>query len=209
MKTDLTQWMRARLDHVLTLDRDFDRVTATALARSVAKRWSMPGRAWSTLGLNTFDPTPEEQYVGNFRRGRIFRKQPEDMRDKWEYDLDAAGRVLRARCHCSEWLPCWGYEDNIMVPSAAENELTYVHYSLREGMEPWSEYFFVFCFDADGRLERRLTGVLRDGVPPTADAQSFHWEGTRLLRVEEHIMPAEEPSDDDLAALRNLFSLHI
>lgn len=204
MKAEMEQWIQSRIDHVLTLDREHSRVTAAVLAQSVMKRWSTPGKAWSTLGLNVYDPVPQEQMIGNFRRGRILRRQPQDMRDRWEYDLDARGRVLRARCHCSEWLPRWGYEDNLLVPSAAENELTYLNYSLREGMPPWSDYFLVYRYDEQGRLERRLQGAFRDSMRPTAEAQTFRWDDDRLSRMEEYIPPSEEPSLENIVALRFL-----
>ncbi|MBQ2952230.1 MAG: hypothetical protein IJE07_01600 [Clostridia bacterium] len=206
MKAEMTQWIQSRIDHVLTLERDHSCVTAAALAQSATKRWSTPGKAWSTLGLNVYDPVPQELMNGNFRRGRILRRQPQDMRDKWEYDLNEDGTVLWARLHCSEWLPRWGYEDNLLVPSVAGNELTYLNYSLREGLAPWSDYFLVYRFDAQGRLECRLQGAFHEGMRPTAEVQTFLWEGDRLLRVHEHISPSEEPSWEDIAALRILIN---
>ena len=180
-------YIAQRYAHLLTLERDHERVQQAALRKSVRHCYGTAGRNISNLGINAFSPDPLRKYIGNANHGRVLKSKPQDLRGKWEYDLDDQGCVLQARCH-TDRVDLPGIADTVLVPSATENEKTYLHYSQVGKFGIRQDYGIVYAYDAQGRIAAYLVCHWIDDITcnPTFELNEYCWYGERLLWVENY-----------------------
>jgi len=182
-----TAYVTQRYAHLLTLEQDYDRVQQEALRRSVRHCYGTAGRNISNLGINTFSPDPLRQYIGNANYGRVLKTKPQDMRGKWEYDLDDQGCVLQARWH-EDRVDSLVFADNILVASAVPEDATYLHYTHTRTRGILLNYAIIYTYGADGRLDAILKCWWGGDMTrsPYFELLAFSWNGDRLLGVDEY-----------------------
>jgi len=180
-------YVTQRYAHLLTLEQDYERVQQAALRRSVRHCYGTAGRNISNLGINAFSPDPLRKYIGNANHGRILKTKPQDLRGKWEYDLDDQGCVLQARWH-EDRVDSPVIADNILVPSAVPEDATYLHYTHTRKLGILLNYAIIYSYGEDGRLAAILkcwwgSDMTRN---PHFELLAFSWDGDRLQWVDEY-----------------------
>lgn len=180
-----------RYAHLLTLEQDYARVQQAALGKSVRHCYGTAGRNISNLGINAFSPDPRRKYIGNANYGRVLKTKPQDLRGKWEYDLDDRGCVLQARWYEDAADPPF-FADNILVPSAVPEDATYLHYTHTRESEILLNYVIIYSYGADGRLAAILKGFWSSDMTrnPHFELLAFSWDGEQLQWVDEYTFTA-------------------
>ena len=175
-------FVEIRMAHIRDMDRTYERVLEQALNKCARTYYGTSGRNISTLGINAFSPDPITRYIGNARHGRVLKTKPQDMAGKWEYELDAAGCVLRAQWHS---VAPAGVAENILVSSVVHGEHTYLQYWKAQGHERRQDHSIVYSYDEQGKIVAclKLSWVRKFDVLH-AELDEFCWDGDRLLWVE-------------------------
>ena len=184
-------YIAQRYAHLLTLEQDYECVQQAALRRSVRHCYGTAGRNISNLGINAFSPDPLHKYIGNANHGRVLKTKPQDLRGKWEYDLDDRGCVLQARWH-EDRVETPDFADNILVPSAVPEDATYLQYTHTRKRGILLNYAIIYSYGEDGRLDAILKGWWGSDMTrtPHFELLEFAWDGDRLLWVDEYAFTA-------------------
>ena len=180
-------YIEHRYAHLLASDRDHARVQQAALNNRATHCYSTAGRNISHLGINAFSPVPLRMYIGNANHGRVLKTKPQDMRGKWEYDLDTQGIVLRARYH-EEREGSRYVADNLLIPSACPNEKTYLHYWQKNGFDLRQDHCIIYAHDAQGRIAACLNCRWNGSIDRILgfELEEFCWDSDCLTGVDNY-----------------------